>query len=59
MKKSLNNKRNEISEEQIRLLTRVYGNYRDGETAEVQINGETETRVISRISRTGSSAFSR
>ena len=49
MKKSLNNKRNEISEEQIRLLTRVYGNYRDGETAEVQINGETETRVISRI----------
>ena len=36
MQKSLNNKRNEISEEQIRLLTRVYGNYRDGETAEVQ-----------------------
>ncbi|MBK1732786.1 type I restriction-modification system subunit M [Thiococcus pfennigii] len=49
MKKSLNNKRNEISEEQIRFLTRVYGNYRDGETAEVQINGQTETRVISRI----------
>ncbi|AGA92116.1 type I restriction-modification system methyltransferase subunit [Thioflavicoccus mobilis 8321] len=49
MKKSLNNKRNEISEEQIRLLTQVYGNYRDGETAEVQINGQTETRVISRI----------
>ena len=49
MKKSLNNKRNEISEEQIRHLTRVYGNYQDGETAEVQINGETETRVISRI----------
>ena len=49
MKKSLNNKRNEITEKQIRHLTRVYGNYRDGETAEVQINGETETRVISRI----------
>ena len=49
MKKSLNNKRNEIAEEQIRHLTRVYGNYRDGETAEVPINGETETRVISRI----------
>ena len=49
MKKSLNNKRNEITEEQIRHLTRVYGNYQDGETAEVQINGETETRVISRI----------
>ena len=49
MKKSLNNKRNEIAEEQIRQLTRVYGNYRDGETAEVQIDGETEIRVISRI----------
>ena len=49
MKKSLNNKRNEISEEQIHHLTRVYGNYEDGETAEVTIDGETETRVISRI----------
>ena len=49
MKKSLNNKRNEITEEQIRHLTRVYGNYQDGETAEVSINGETKTRVISRI----------
>ena len=49
MKKSLNNKRNEIGEEQIRRLTRVYGNFRDGETAEVQIDGDTETRVISRV----------
>ena len=49
MKKSLNNKRNEINEDQIRHLTRVYGNCQDGETAEVQINGETETRAISRI----------
>ena len=49
MKKSLNNKRNEISEEQIRHLTRIYGDFRDSETAEVPINGETETRVISRI----------
>ena len=49
MKKSLNNKRNEITEEQIRHLTRVYGTYQDGETAEVQTNGEPETRVISRI----------
>ena len=49
MKKSLNNKRNEIAEEQICHLTRVYGNYKDGETAKVQIDGETETRVISRI----------
>jgi len=49
MKKSLNNKRNEITEEQIRHLTRIYGNCEDGETAEVQVDGETETRVISRI----------
>lgn len=49
MKKSLNNKRNEISDQQITDLTLIYGNYRDAETAEVQINGETETRVISRI----------
>ena len=49
MKKSLNNKRNEITEDRIRHLIRVYGNCRDGETAEVAINGETETRVISRI----------
>ena len=49
MKKSLNNKRNEISEEQIRHLTRVYGDYRDGETAEVRIDGKTESRVVSRI----------
>ena len=49
MKKSLNNKRHEITEEQIRHLTHIYGNYRDGETAEVNINGQTETRVVSRI----------
>ena len=41
MKKSLNNKRNEISEEQIRHLTRVYGSFKDGETAEVRIDGES------------------
>ena len=53
MKKSLNNKRNEITEEQIRHLTRVYGNFQDGETApdgvEFSIDGEAEPRVISRI----------
>ena len=49
MKKSLNNKRNEITEQQIGHLTCVYGNYQDGETADVQIDGETEIRVISRI----------
>jgi len=49
MKKSLNNKRNEITDDQIRRLTRLYGNFQDGETAEVHINGDTENRVVSRI----------
>ncbi|MCK1472832.1 class I SAM-dependent DNA methyltransferase [Bradyrhizobium sp. CW10] len=49
MKKSLNNKRNEITEDQIRQLTRIYGNYHDGEVAEVLIDGNRETRVVSRI----------
>lgn len=49
MKKSLNNKRNEITEAQIRHLTRLYGHFQDGETAEVAINGGTETRVVSRL----------
>ena len=52
MKKSLNNKRNEISDEQIDAITRLYGNYCDGETAEVVTDhkiGETETRTVSRV----------
>ena len=49
MKKGLNNKRHEITPKQISQLTRIYGNYCDSETAEVNINGETETRAVSRI----------
>ncbi|RJS91144.1 class I SAM-dependent DNA methyltransferase [Salinisphaera sp. Q1T1-3] len=49
MKKSLNNKRHEIGDEQINDLTRIYGRYQDGETADVVIGGETENRVVSRI----------
>ena len=49
MDKSLNNKRNEITEEQIHHLTRIYDNYVDGESTEVQVDGETEIRVVSRI----------
>ena len=49
MKKSLNNKRNEITDDQIRQLTRIYGNYRDSETAEVRIDGKPEIRAVSRI----------
>src|SRR5690606_3665987 len=50
MKKSLNNKRNEISEKQIDALTRLYGNYCDGERAQVVTDaktGEVEERVVS------------
>jgi type I restriction enzyme M protein len=52
MKKSLNNKRHEITEEQIRQLTQLYGNFRNGETADVVLDlktGEHEPRVVSRI----------
>lgn len=49
MKKSLNNKRNEISEVQIADLTRIYGNNRDGEQASVFIDGQSQDRVVSRI----------
>lgn len=52
MKKSLNNKRNEISDEQIDAITRLYGNYSDGETADVVTDhktGNVETRVVSRV----------
>lgn len=52
MGKSLNKKRHEISADQIAELTKLYGNYKDGETAVVAIDGktnETETRVVSRI----------
>lgn len=49
MKKSLNNKRNEISDDQIRHLVQVYGSYQDGEAADVSIGGESENRVICRI----------
>ena len=49
MKKSLNNKRNEITEGQIRHLARVYGNYQDGDKGEVLIDGKPKSRVISRI----------
>ena len=49
MKKSLNNKRNEISDDQIAELTRLYGSNRNGEIATVTIDGQREDRVVSRI----------
>lgn len=49
MKKSLNNKRNELSDAHIARLTEIYGNYSDGERETVQIDGAPESRVVSRI----------
>jgi type I restriction enzyme M protein len=49
MKKSLNNKRNELSEHDIARLTQIYGNFYDGETEPLPINGTSEERVVSRI----------
>ena len=49
MKKSLNNKRNELSDAHIVRLTEVYGHFRDGERENVSIDGATESRVVSRI----------
>jgi type I restriction enzyme M protein len=49
MKKSLNNKRNELSDTQITRLTEIYGNFRDGEHETVLIDGKPEQRVVSRI----------
>ena len=52
MGKSLNNKRHEITRDQIAELTRIYGEYRDGEAATVTVDKKTRTterRVVSRI----------
>lgn len=57
MKKSLNNKRNEIGEDHIAALTRLYGNHQDGETATVMIDGQEEERVVSRVFRNQAFGF--
>lgn len=49
MKKSLNNKRNEISDDQIRDLTNIYGANEDGKTATVVIDKAEEERVVSKV----------
>lgn len=48
MKKSLNNKRNELSDDQIIRLVEIYDNYRDGERQRFQIDGQSEERVVCR-----------
>jgi type I restriction enzyme M protein len=49
MRKSLNNKRNEIAPEQIDDLTRIYGNFRDGETWSPAADGNGEPLVVSKV----------
>lgn len=49
MKKSLNNKRNELSDAHIDRLTEIYGNFIDGERETLLIDGQPEERVVSRI----------
>ncbi len=49
MRKSLNNKRNEIAPEQIDELTRIYGNFRDGETWSPAAERNGEPLVVSKL----------
>lgn len=49
MTTSLNNKRKEITDDQIAELTRIYAANTDGQTADVLVDGEPEQRVVSRI----------
>lgn len=49
MRKSLNNKRNELSPDHIAALTRLYADNADGARADVLVDGATESRVVSRV----------
>lgn len=49
MRKSLNNKRNEITPEQIDDLTQIYGNFQDGESRPFTVDGKEESFVVSKI----------
>lgn len=47
MRKSLNNKRNELTERHITRLTEIYGAFRDGERETVPVDSRPESRVVS------------
>lgn len=49
MKKSLGNKRNELSETQINEITKLYAEYKHNASCEVSIDGSKETKVCSKI----------
>ena len=48
-KKSLGNKRNELSDEQIDEITTLYANFKHNDKSKVLINGESEMKVCSKI----------
>src|SRR5699024_7150231 len=49
MRKSLGNKRNELSDEHIAELVRLYADYRQDASCEVNVDGRTEPRVCGKI----------
>lgn len=49
MKKSLGNKRNELNDEHIEELTRLYAEFTDGATCRVKVDGEQVERVCSKV----------
>jgi len=49
MRKSLNNKRHEISPEFIEDLTRIYGEFKDGITRNFTVDGNDDTFVVSKV----------
>jgi len=49
MRKSLNNKRNEIDAEHIDDITRIHGDFHDGDTRQLGTNGQVEAFTVSRV----------
>jgi type I restriction enzyme M protein len=49
MKKSLGNKRNELSDAHIDEITKLYAAFKDGHTCTVAVDGKEQTRVCSKI----------
>jgi len=49
MKKSLGNKRNELSDEHIEELTRLYADFKNNAKCKVGLNGKREKRICSKI----------
>lgn len=49
MKKSLGNKRNEISESQIEEITKIYADYKHNKKVKIKVDGVTEEKIVSKI----------